>query len=229
MCGRYASSLPPEEIARLFSTANAVTKTLPRYNAAPGQELLVVRLNPATHQRSLDAIRWGLVPHWARDPSIGSQLINARAESIAEKPSFRDAFHRRRCLVPTDGFFEWRKDTRPKQPYLVRMRGGEIFAFAGLWENWRDEAHGGEWMRTFTIITTDANELVQPIHNRMPVIIGRENYAAWLGEESVDERRLLDILKPFPSERMEAYPVGLAINSVANDEPSLLARVEVAA
>jgi putative SOS response-associated peptidase YedK len=221
MCGRFTSSLPPEQVARLFRTTNPVPNAPARYNAAPTQDMLVVRFNPETHQRSLDSLRWGLVPHWAKDLSIGSGLINARAESIAEKPAFRDAFRRRRCLVPADGFFEWHKDTKPKQPFLARLQGGAPFGFAGLWENWHDPASGA-WIRTFTIITTDANERLAPIHNRMPVIIAPENYARWLGEEAAEAEELHAMLKPFPSDRMEAYPVGRAVNDVRNDDASLL-------
>lgn len=222
MCGRFVSSLPPQEVARWFRTKNLVPNTPPRFNAAPTQDVLAVRYNPKTGERSLDAIRWGLVPHWAKDLSIGSKLINARAEGIAEKPAFRDAFLRRRCLIPSNGFYEWRKDAKPKQPYLVALKDEEIFAFAGLWENWRDKEHGGEWVRTCTIVTARANEVVAPIHSRMPVILDPQDYATWLGETGADHDELLGLLKPFPAERAEAYPVGPAVNSVRNDDPSLL-------
>jgi putative SOS response-associated peptidase YedK len=228
MCGRFAASLPPELVARWFSTTNPLPNTPARYNIAPTQDVLVVRRNPETGERSLDPIRWGLIPNWAKDPSIGNKLINARAESLADKPAFRDAFRRRRCLIPADGFFEWRKDTKPKQPYLIRLKGGEIFAFAGLWENWRDpQTHA--WVRTCTIITTDANGLVAPIHNRMPAIIGPADYGRWLGDEPADDAALHALLAPYPPDLMEAFPVGLAINKVTNDTPDLLTPLETAA
>jgi putative SOS response-associated peptidase YedK len=228
MCGRFAASLPPESVLRWFRTSNPLPNMPPRYNLAPGQDALVVRHNPETGARSLDPIRWGLIPHWAKDASIGSKLINARAESLAEKPAFRDAFHRRRCLVPADGFYEWRKDTKPKQPYLVRMRGGELFAFAGLWENWRDPASDA-WIRTFTIVTTDANELVAPIHNRMPAIIAPDDYGRWLGAQPADDQAIVGLLRPYAADLMEAFPVGLAVNKTTNDTPDLFAPLEATA
>lgn len=221
MCGRFASSRPPEQIARRFRTTNPLPNAEPRYNAAPTQEMLVIRFNPETGQRSLDPIRWGLIPHWAKDPAIGNRLINARAESIAEKPSFRDAFRRRRCLVPTDGFYEWRKDTRPRQPYFIRMKEGELFAFAGLWENWHNPETRA-WIRTFTIVTTDANTLLRPIHERMPAILPAEDYGKWLGDETAGSDELQAMLRPFASEAMEAYPIGFAVNDVRHDDASLL-------
>jgi putative SOS response-associated peptidase YedK len=199
-----------------------------RYNLAPTQDALVLRRNPETGERSLDPIRWGLIPHWAKDPAIGNKLINARAESIPAKPSFRDAFRRRRCLVPADGFYEWRKDTKPKQPYLIHMKDGEPFAFAGLWENWRDPATE-TWVRTFTIITTDANEVAAPIHNRMPAILAPGDYGRWLGEEPADEAALTQLLRPYPADLMEAFPVSLAVNRVTNDTPDLFAPLEATA
>lgn len=226
MCGRFSSCRSPEQIARRFRTTNPLPNSGPRYNAAPAQAMLVVRFDPQTRQRSLDPIRWGLIPHWAKDSTIGNRLINARAESIAEKPAFRDAFRRRRCLIPADGFFEWRKDTRPKQPYFIRMKDGDLFAFAGLWENWRapegTRPESERWVRTFTIITTGANALVHPIHDRMPAIIAPANYGKWLGDEAATPSELHAMLTPFPAGEMEAYPVGHAVNDVHHDDASLL-------
>lgn len=148
-------------------------------------------------------------------------------DSIAEKPSFRDAFAKRRCLIPANGFYEWRKDPKPRQPYVIRLKGGELFAFAGLWEGWRDK-DGGAWVRTCTIITTTPNDLMAPIHHRMPVIVDPKDYAMWLGEQEATQEELLALLKPFPAEKMEAFPVGPAVNNVRQDEPSLLEPLEAA-
>jgi len=175
MCGRFVQKSPPELLRERFGTVNSVPNYPARYNAAPTDDIAVVRFNPETEQRSLDLLRWGLIPHWAKDPSIGNRLINARAEALAEKPSFRDAFHRRRCLVPADAFYEWRPEGSRKQPYAIAFRDGEPMALAGLWENWRDPE--GNWVRTFTIVTTAANDLLQPIHDRMPVVIEPGDYS----------------------------------------------------
>ncbi len=220
MCGRYSITTAPEAMRRLFNFVGPLPNLRPRYNVAPTQDLPVVRYNPEARQRSLDLLRWGLIPRWAKDPSIGAKLINARADGVATKPSFRDAFRKRRCLIPSDAFYEWAKNTKPKQPYAIRLKGRELFALAGLWEGWRNVE--GDWLRTFTIITTDANELVAPIHNRMPVILDPSNYAVWLGEVLADDGQLLALLKPFPASKMEAHRVGLGVNRVANDDASLL-------
>lgn len=223
MCGRYASKTPPEAMRQLFSTKNLVPNYPARFNLAPTQDGLVVRYNPAASERSLDVLRWGLVPHWAKDPGIGSKLINARAEGIADKPSFKNAFQRRRCLVPADAFYEWRTgaDSRaPKQPFAIGMADGRPFTFAGLWEGWK--APDGQWLRTYTIITTDANELLASIHDRMPVILAAEEYPRWLGEQSAEPQELLAMLRPFPADLMTMHPVSRAVSNVRNDGSELL-------
>ena len=180
----------------LFETANALPNTAPNYNGAPTDHLPVVRLD-RDGRRSLDLLRWGLIPYWAKDPSIGARCINAMAETVAAKPAFRDAVRRRRCLVPVDGFYEWQK--RPagkKQPYAIVSADGKPFAMAGLWENWK-EPQSGETVRTFTIITGPPNELVAPIHNRMPVILPPSHWRAWLGEEPAPQEELLALLQPY--------------------------------
>jgi putative SOS response-associated peptidase YedK len=224
MCGRYLNKLPVAEIARIFETRNALPNYPARFNIAPTQAVLVVRYNPETKERSLDALRWGLVPHWAKDLTVGYKMINARAESVAKLPSFRDAFAKRRCIVPASGFYEWKKTTGPKQPYAIVPEGDPVFAFAGLWENWRDKAAGerAAWIRTCAIITGEPNELVAPIHDRMPVMLPREAWSAWLGEEPASGEKLQALLKPLPAERMRAYPISTRVNSVKNDEPALL-------
>lgn len=223
MCGRFANFTPPLAIAKLFGTANALPNVPARWNVAPTQDILTVRHNPETGLRSLDLLRWGLVPHWAKDPSVGSRMINARAEGIASKPAFRDAFHRRRCLILVDAFYEWRKDAdpkAPKQPFAIRMAAGQPFAFAGLWEGWKDA--DGHWLKTTTIITTTANDLVARLHDRMPVILAPEDYGRWLGEEAAEEEQLQRLLRPFPADQMTAYPVSREVNNVRNEGPQLL-------
>jgi putative SOS response-associated peptidase YedK len=231
MCGRFVQKTPLGEIRALFDTASAeVPNMAPRYNAAPTNNLAVVRFNPQTRTRSLDLLRWGLVPRWAKDLSFGPKAINARAETIATNNVFRDAFARgRRCLVPADGFYEWQKQGGGKtQPYaIVPMEnedgGGGIFAFAGLWEGWRDPtADSGSILRSFTIVTGKPNALCAPIHDRMPVILPQPAWSPWLGESEASPAELLDLLQPYPAELMRAYPVGKAVGNVRNDAPALL-------
>ena len=224
MCGRYQSHLPPDEVARWFGTRNVVPNYPARYNVAPTDPILAVRFNPRTGERSLDALRWGLVPHWAKDLSMGARLINARSETLATTPSFRDAFARRRCLIPASGFYEWRKDGKTKTPYAIVPNDAPLFAFAGLWENWRDRSAGDDapWIRTCSIVTGAPNELLAPIHDRMPVILPREAWARWLGEEPAEPQELESLLAPYPAERMRVYPISTRVNSVKNDDPSLL-------
>src|SRR6267143_4189868 len=225
MCGRFLASKSPDETARWFATRNATPNARPRYNVAPTQDILAVRFNPETKERTLDALRWGLVPYWAKDMKIGYSLINAKAETVAEKPAFREAFKSRRCLIAADGFYEWTKlDAKTKQPYAMVMKDRSLFGFAGLWERWTDKA-SGEVVRSFTIITTTPNDVCAPIHDRMPVIVERANYGRWLGEEPADPMRLLMMLKPFAAEQMECFPVGTAVGNVKNDEAGLLTPV----
>ncbi|MDR3438842.1 SOS response-associated peptidase [Telmatospirillum sp.] len=220
MCGRYVSMQPPEALRRIFGTTGVFADLSARYNIAPTQAVLAVRFNRDTRERSLDLLRWGLIPHWAKDPSIGVKLINARAETITEKPAFRQAFAKRRCLIPADAFYEWKTGTKPKQPYAISLSDGRPFAFAGLWENWKGPE--GIWVRTCTIITTSANALMVPLHDRMPVILDPVDYGMWLGEEEADQEQILALLRPFPADRMKAVPVSRDINDVRLAEPSLL-------
>ncbi len=213
MCGRYTLSTPGELVAELCGLEVA-PRLEPRYNIAPTQEAAVVRRLGG--RRRLDLLRWGLVPYWARDPGIGNRLINARSESAADKPSFRDSFKRRRCLVPADGFFEWRKSSAGKQPYLVRLRDGAPFAFAGLWDRW--VPHDGEPVESFTILTTAPNPLVAELHDRMPVILPPAGFESWLAGET-PQRRLAQLLTAYPAGEMESYPVSDVVNRPANDTP----------
>ncbi|WP_119462925.1 SOS response-associated peptidase [Rhodospirillaceae bacterium SYSU D60014] len=222
MCGRYTHALTWREIVRLYRIteppAERAPNLEPRYNMAPTQQAPVVRYNPETGGRSLDLLRWGLVPHWAKDMTIGNKLINARADGIDTKPSFRSAFAKRRCLVLASGFYEWKKEGANKQPYAITLMDGSM-CFAGLWENWKTPE--GDWLRTFTIITTEANDLVAPIHNRMPVILDPADHAVWLGEQPAEAEELKALLRPYPAEKMTAYPVSSRVNSPKNDDPQV--------
>jgi len=173
--------------------------------------------------REIARVRWGLIPHWAKDKSIGNKLINARGETVAEKPSFRDSFNKRRCLVIADGFYEWTKEDGKKQPHLIRLKSGEPIAFAGLWSSWTDKEDGIE-VETDTIITTEANEVLAPLHGRIPVILSRDEYDRWLDPDNGDGG---DLLKSYPSEEMEHFPVSTQVNNVRNDEPSLIEVTEL--
>jgi len=194
----------------------------PRYNIAPGQELPVV---VAEDSRVLKLMRWGLVPGWAKDVSIGYKMINARAETISEKPSFKKPFREERCLIPADGFYEWKKmpNSRAKTPYRVCLKSEEPFAFAGLWDSWVSSE--GKELQTYTIITTEPNDLVRPIHNRMPVILLPENEDKWLDTGLKDTSSLATMLKPYPSELMETYEISSLVNSPKNDIPECWQRV----
>jgi putative SOS response-associated peptidase YedK len=194
----------------------------PNYNVAPTQNVAAVR-STDNDQRELVSLRWGLVPGWATDLAIGARMINARADTIAEKPAYRSAFKRRRCLIVADGFFEWRKAGKAKQPYLIRLKGAGPFCFAGLWERW---TKGEKPVESCTIITTDANELMAPIHDRMPVIVSPADYALWLDEAIQEPERLTPLLRPYASERMEAYPVSTLVNSPRNNSPECLEPLE---
>lgn len=224
MCGRFLNNLPAAEIARIFGTRNPLPNYPARFNLAPTDPVLTVRFSAKRAERSLDALRWGLVPPWAKDLSFGARCINARAETLAIAPAFRDAFRSRRCLIPAAGFYEWRKDGATRTPYAIVPSDGPIFAFAGLWSNWRDRGggDGAQWVRTCAIITGAPNELIAPIHNRMPVILPPEAWPAWLGEEPASEGALEALLLPFPAPRMRVYPVSTRVNSVRNDDAGLI-------
>ena len=221
MCGRYTMSIPAETLARHFGL-DAVPDVAPRFNIAPTQAAAVVRLSTAREVPVLDFLRWGLVPAWAKDASGAGRLINARAETAADKPSFRSAFRHRRCLVPADGFYEWRTEGGAKQPYRITRPDGAPIAFAGLWERW---GKGDEPLETFTILTTAANAVLQPLHDRMPVIVDPIDFALWLDPTATDPALVERLLVAPPDDALTYYPVGRAVNSVGNDDPSLVAPV----
>jgi putative SOS response-associated peptidase YedK len=225
MCGRYTITSNAEQLAARFGAAPADAEggaamgaaLEPRFNAAPTQTLPVI-LNQAPEQIQL--LRWGLVPRWAKDASGGAKMINVRAETVEEKPSFRDAVRKRRCLVLADSFYEWQQTPAGKVPMRIMLASGEPFAFAGIWELWRDPQ--GELLRSFAIITTAPNPLVAPIHNRMPAILRPEHERLWL-DDNPDATPWREVLGPFPAEAMVAYPVSRLVNSPANDTPAVIA------
>ena len=194
----------------------------PNYNVAPTQEVPAVVAGNGGGERRLEMLRWGLIPSWADDPGIGARMINARSETVAEKPSFRRAFKERRCLIPADGFYEWQKTNGGKQPHYIRMKNGRPFAFAGLWESWKGD---GNEIRSCTILTTNPNDIAGEIHNRMPVILPPEGYEVWLYPDVRETDQLLSLLAPYPPSDMEAYPVSRRVNSPSNNEPSCVESV----
>jgi putative SOS response-associated peptidase YedK len=227
MCGRVIQSSAPIRLAILDGLDvrdSRIHNYPPRWNGAPSQELLVIRRNHKTGEVSLDPLRWGLIPHGCEDSKGGRKPINAKCETVATLATFREAYRRRRCILPVDGFFEWRaiKGQSAKQPYAIAMKSGEPFGIAGIWENWK-EPKSGEWIRTFAVITTDANELVATIHNRMPLILARDDFSRWLSEEP-DPR---DLMRPFPAEPMRIWPISTRVNKPENDEPSILQPIEI--
>lgn len=219
MCGRFSLRARAAEMLAEYFDLLDVPPLAARYNIAPSQPVPVVRLKPdeTKPHRELLMMRWGLIPSWAKDPAIGNRMINARAESLAKKPAFRTALRQQRCLIAADGFYEWQGAGRSKQPYFIHFRDDRPFAFTGLWEKWDGPDHAV--IESCTIITTEANELLQPIHDRMPVILAPEVYQIWLNPalQNVDE--LADLLVPFSSEEMEVYPVTTLVNNATHDEP----------
>ena len=221
MCGRYTQTQTPERVATQFDLSE-VPELSPRYNIAPTQGIPIVRETAAG--RDLQMVHWGLIPSWAKDPKMGARMINARAETAAEKPSFRTAMRRRRCLVVADGFYEWQRTAKGKQPfffYVPDAEGGRSpIAFAGLWETW--ESAEGEVIPSATILTTAANDRVQTVHDRMPVILPAEHYARWLDPDCQQSAKVTDLLQPFPADQMATFAVSTAVNNPRQDQPELL-------
>jgi putative SOS response-associated peptidase YedK len=216
MCGRFTLTKPIPVLAEMFLFPETAAPQEPRFNIAPTQGVAAVRAPKGLEHRELAFLRWGLIPSWATDPSIGNRLINARAETVAEKPSFRAAFRHRRCLVLADGFYEWQRLAGKKQPYYFRIRDGQPFAFAGLWERWEDQ---GKPVESCTLLTTEANEVLRPVHDRMPVILEANKYNSWL-DPSVQEAELLKpLLHPYPGDAMMGYPVSSLVNNPRNESP----------
>ncbi|HEY0790386.1 MAG TPA: SOS response-associated peptidase [Chthoniobacterales bacterium] len=222
MCGRYRRTTKTEELARLYGVAVPAAHDVPvSWNIAPGQDVLTLRFNAETGERSLDALRWGLVPHWAKDPKVGHRLINARSETVDKTLSYRQAFTKRRCLIPADGFYEWQRAAGRKIPFHVQMRNGSPFTMAGVWEGWQDPVTA-EWLRTCAILTCPANEIVEQAHDRMPVILDPEQHAAWLGE--AESHFLKAFLVPYPGERMTMWETNTRVNSARENDAGLIER-----
>jgi putative SOS response-associated peptidase YedK len=219
MCGRFTLAADSRQIQDAFPWLNVPAGIQPRYNIAPTQPVAVV---PNDGKNQLDFFLWGLIPSWAKDATIGSRMINARAETLAEKPSFRSAFRRRRCLILADGFFEWQQTpgSKNKTPMFIRFTSGKPFAFAGLWENWN--APDGSQVLSCTIITTQPNALMQPIHNRMPVILEETAFPVWLDAAEKDPETFNSLLKPYAADELVVFPVSRLVNSPANDVPQVL-------
>jgi putative SOS response-associated peptidase YedK len=221
MCGRFTLTTDLDRLAEHFAFRAAHLSYTPRYNIAPSQPVLTLI---DAQERRAGFLRWGLIPSWAKDLGIGDRMINARAETVAEKPSFRRALQKRRCLVLADGFYEWRKEGKKKTPLFITLKAREPFAFAGLWETWKSPT--GEAIHSCTIITTTPNALMESIHNRMPVILPREAETRWLDRTVEDPQSLLSLLTPHPAEAMVAYPVSQLVNSPRNDTSACIEPVE---
>jgi putative SOS response-associated peptidase YedK len=219
MCGRFTLTIDPTALQEAFPWAVIPGDLPPRYNIAPSQPVAVI---PNTGDNALSMYKWGLIPSWSKDPSIGERMINARAESLAEKPSFRNAYRRRRCLILSDGFYEWKQnpDLKSKQPMYINMKNGSPFAFAGLWEVWH--APDGSEIRSCTIITTQPNSLLETIHNRMPVILPPDAYQEWLVTEDRQPSQLDRLLVPYPAAEMTAFPVSKLVNRPEVETPELV-------
>ncbi len=222
MCGRFAQRTDARKLAREFKVEE-VPEVEPRYNIAPTQDVLSVR--QIEDEREAVFLKWGLVPSWAKDVSMGAKLINARSETVTEKPSFREAFKKRRCIIPADGFYEWQRTEGRKQPYFFRMKDERPFGFAGLWERW--EGEDKRVINSCTILTTEANEVMRPVHDRMPVILHPDDYELWLGAEARELDYVKELLRPYPADEMSGHPVGVAINSPRNQGATLIERAAV--
>jgi len=219
MCGRFTLTVNPAELQDTFSNYTFPSKFAPRFNIAPSQPVLAI---PNDGKNTADFFIWGLIPMWAKDPSIGNRLINARGETVAEKPSFRGSFKHKRCLILADGFYEWKTvgNRKTKTPYFIYMKDRKPFALAGLWDSW--ESSDGSSIKTCTIITTSPNELLRSLHDRMPVILHPRDYARWLDASHQTPENLLPLIKPYPTDNMTAHAVSTLVNKPANDSPELI-------
>jgi putative SOS response-associated peptidase YedK len=225
MCGRYRLSKRKQMMEEHFAAVSAGEEWSPRYNLAPTQSVPIIRQKPKEPVRQWSLARWGLIPSWAKDVSGAAARINARSETAATTPAFRDAFKLRRCLVPADGFYEWQKTGTARQPYCFEVNHGALFAFAGLWERWKDP--NGTWMKSCSILTTTPNAVTAPIHDRMPVILDPNDYDLWLDPGMTDVRALGDLLKPCDARFMRSYPVSTRVNNAVNDDEECSAPVKI--
>lgn len=224
MCGRFTLKTPTKEIVQQLDLPS-LPEIRARYNIAPTQQVLVVRAKEGGGSREAVLMKWGLIPSWAKDVKIGNKAINARGDTAAEKPMFRSAMKRRRCLIPADGFFEWKQTSaKKKQPYYIGLKQQKLFCFAGLWEHWHNEEQA---IDSCTILTTEANDFLRPLHDRMPVILPAEAYDEWLDPATQDASQVGHMLAPFPSNQMQAFAVSTEVNKPTHDEPELIERVPV--
>jgi len=226
MCGRYKLSRRKQIIEEHFDSVSGEEDWSPRYNIAPTQPIPVIRQNPKEPVRELSLMRWGLIPSWAEDASGAARMINARSETAATKPAFRDSMKDRRCLIPADGFYEWVRTGKAKQPFCFEVNQGQLFAFAGLWDRWKDPS--GHWVKSCSILTTTPNAVVSAIHDRMPVILDRVAYDLWLDPGMTNVAAVSELLKPYDARQMRCYPVSTRVNHVVNDDEECSAPVEVA-
>lgn len=224
MCGRYRLSRRKQLVAEYFDAIAGEDEWNPRYNIAPTQPVPVIRRNPRTDVREWSLLRWGLIPSWATDPGIGARMINARSETVGATASFREPFRSQRCLIPADGFYEWQRNGKDKQPYCFEVSDGGLFAFAGLWDRWTDTR--GQAVESCSILTTAANPLLQEIHNRMPVILQPDDYNSWLDSGGHDTKRVSTLLVPYAGS-MRRYPVSARLNHVQNDDVECAEAIEL--
>ncbi|HWY55875.1 MAG TPA: SOS response-associated peptidase [Terriglobales bacterium] len=225
MCGRFRLSRRKQVIEEHFDTAEWQDDWSPRYNIAPTQPVPVIRQHPKEPVRQLSNMRWGLVPHWSKSASDAASTINARSETAATKPAFRDPLKFRRCLIPADGFYEWKRTGTAKQPYCFEVNEGELFGFAGLWDGWKNSE--GQWIKTCSILTTVPNAVAATVHDRMPVILHPDSYDLWLDPGMTDVQVVSELLKPFDARTMRCYPVSSRVNHVANDDEACSTPVEL--
>jgi putative SOS response-associated peptidase YedK len=216
VCGRYRLSRRKQIIEEHFETADWQEDWSPRFNVAPTQPVPVVRQHPKEPRRDLSLMRWGLIPSWAHDPSAAAKMINARSETAATKPAFRDPMKFRRCVIPADAFYEWQRTAKSKQPFCFEVNGGELFAFAGLWDRWKGPS--GQWVKSCSILTTTPNAVAARVHGRMPVILDPASYDLWLDPGMTNTQVITELLKPYDAQSMRCYPVSTLINHVANDD-----------
>jgi len=225
MCGRYRLSRRKQIIEEYFDSDSWDYDWNPGFNIAPTQPVPVIRQHPKQPVRQISLMRWGLIPHWAKEPSIATSTLNAKSETAATKPTFRDPLKFRRCLIPADGFYEWKRTVKAKQPFCFEIKDGELFAFAGLWDGWKDAS--GNWIKTCSILTTTPNALTATVHDRMPVILDPESYDLWLDPRMQNVAAISELLKPYDANRMQLYPVSSRVNHVTNDGEECSRRVEI--
>jgi putative SOS response-associated peptidase YedK len=222
MCGRYRLSRRKQVLEEYFDTESGEQEWKPRYNIAPTQSVPIIRQNPAEPVRELSLMAWGLIPSWATDPSVAARMINARSETASLKPAFREALQSRRCLIPADGFYEWQQTGKTKQPFCFEVNEGSMFAFAGIWERWKTT-------ETCVILTTTPNTVTATVHDRMPVILERDNYDVWLDPGMRNMKAVSGLLKPYDARLMRCYPVSTRVNQVSNDDKECSEPVRLAA